>query len=138
MEGQLGLSELSVISWVSVKRGSTGYIIHELVDEEKWKKERESLHSRGIKPKVPGLSWECSITTTTGQTPALKQVNMENPSGLTQNQVLEIAWIVQIWNTYIPYEHVVRNFKFLIVQQLLKCKYPPMLGGGGTNLTFVR
>ena len=46
----------------------------------------------------------------------------EKHSGLTQNQALEIVWIVQICNKKHTYhEHVVRNVKFLNVRQLLKC-----------------
>ena len=43
---------------------------------------------------------------------------VENQSGPTQNQVLEIAWIVQKC-TYIPYKDKVSNWKLLNFQQLL-------------------
>ena len=38
---------------------------------------------------------------------------------------------------YIPYEHVVRNFKFLNVQQLLKCILRVFPCQAGANSTFV-
>ena len=60
----------------------------------------------------------------------------ENPSGPTQNQVMEIAWIAQKCNN-ILYEHVIRNFeirKFSAVSEM-HFESIPMLGG--TNSTFV-